>query len=106
MTPPTENDALLRDPIREMEAILVRQIEAARRGDTMTVLELGRQFGAILAGKQEAPDGASYTRVQQLHAELRLIVAQQAAEVAAKRERLGRGRAPLRAYRAARPRGR
>jgi hypothetical protein len=93
--------------ISEMESILVRQIERARSGDMMTVLELARQFDAILTrGGGASSDAASSARVRQLHAELRLIVAQQSSEVAAKRERLGRGRATLRAYGATRPRGR
>ena len=93
--------------IPELESILVRQIEAARSGHMMTVLELAPEFDAILArGDGAPPDAAAYARVRQLHAELRLIVAQQTAEVAAKRERLGRGRAILRAYGATRPRRR
>jgi hypothetical protein len=122
MTPPaavgsgnaTGSDAFSRrcekgsEPIScELETILVRQIDSARAGDMMTVLELGRQFDAILARNDEAlAAAASSARVRQLHAELRLIVAQQTAEVGARRERLGRGRATLRAYGATRPRGR
>jgi len=104
--PPTGKTLAPDDSARSLGADLLdamaAQLDRARQGDVDAVIDLAHRVNEVLARARRAgtrPDPECRRRMLGLHAQIRLVLAQQMDDVARQRARLVRGKRSVQAYR-------